>query len=48
MEMIFLDDDGHMTKMAALPIYGKKKLQESSLEPAGQFPRNLVCSIGKF
>ena len=38
---------GHMTKMAPTPIYDKKKLQKSSSpEPAGQFPRNLVCSIG--
>ena len=33
---------GHMTKMAATPIYGKK----SSPEPAGRFSRNLVCGIG--
>ena len=37
---------GHMTKMAATPIYGKKKLQKSSSpEPQNQFPQNLVCSI---
>ena len=33
-----------MTKMAATPIYGKT-LQNSSPEPVGQFPRNLVCGI---
>ena len=36
---------GHMTKMAATPIY-VKTLQKSSPEPAGRFSRNLVCSIG--
>ena len=35
---------GHMTKMAATPIYGKTT-QKSSPELAGRFPRNLVCSI---
>ena len=37
---------GHMTKMAAMSIYGKNFKKSSSLEPAGRFPRNLVCSIG--
>ena len=37
---------GHMTKMAATPIYGKIPLKSSTPEPAGQFSRNLVCSIG--
>ena len=36
---------GHMTKMAATPIYGKN-LQKSSPEPKGQRPCGLVCSIG--
>ena len=36
---------GHMTKMAATPIYGKNPSKSSS-EPAGRFSRNLVCSIG--
>ena len=31
---------GHMTKMAAMPIYGKKPSKSSFLEPAGRFPRN--------
>ena len=34
---------GHMTKMAAMPIYGQKS---SSPEPKGQWPCGLVCSIG--
>ena len=37
---------GHMTKMAATPIYDKTLQKSSSPEPAGRFPRNLVCSIG--
>ena len=37
---------GHMTKMAAMPIYGKNLKKSSSPEPVGRFPRNLVCSIG--
>ena len=36
---------GHMTKMAATPIYGKNP-SKSSPEPAGRFSGNLVCSIG--
>ena len=50
MEIIFfLYDAGHMTKMAAMSIYGKT-LEKSSLEPAGRFPRNLVhvCTIWGF
>ena len=34
---------GHMTKMAAMPVYGQKS---SSPEPKGQWPCGLVCSIG--
>ena len=37
---------GHMTKMAATPIYGKNPSKSSSPEPAGRFSRNLVCSNG--
>ena len=42
--LIYQHDTGHMTKMAAMPIYGKT-LQKSSAEPVYRFPRNLVCSI---
>ena len=35
---------GHMTKMTAMPIYGKN-LKISSLEPKGRWPWKLVCSI---
>ena len=37
---------GHMTKMAAMPIYGKNLQKSSSPEPPGRFSRNLVCNIG--
>ena len=36
---------GHVTKMAAKPIYGQNPSKSSSPEPAGRFSRNLVCSI---
>ena len=36
---------GHMTKMAAVPIYGKN-LKKSSLEPKGRWPWILVCING--
>ena len=45
-ERKFVYGPGHMTKMAAMPIYGKSLKKSSSPEPAGRFPRNLVCSIG--
>ena len=36
---------GHMTNMAAMPIYYGKTLLKSSPEPEGQYPWDLVCSI---
>ena len=36
---------GHMTKMAAMPIYGKNLKNSSSPEPIDRWPWNLVCSI---
>ena len=35
-------DAGHMTMMAATPIYGKNPSKYSSPELAGRFPGNLV------
>ena len=35
---------GHLTKMPAMPIYGKKPLK-SSPESKGHWPWSLVCSI---
>ena len=37
---------GHMTKVAAMPMYGKNLKKSSSLEPKGWWPWNLVCIIG--
>ena len=42
---VCINGPGHMTKMAAMPIYGKNLKKSSSPEQAGRFPRNLVCSI---
>ena len=42
---VCINGPGHMTKMAAMPIYGKNLKKSSSPEPAGRFPGNLVCSI---
>ena len=36
---------GHMTKMAAMPIFGKNLKKSSSLEPKGLWPWILVCII---
>ena len=37
---------GRMTRMAAMPIYGKNLKKSSSLEPKGRWFWKLVCSIG--
>ena len=37
---------GHMTKMAAMPIYCKNLKKSSSPEPKGRWPWYMVCSIG--
>ena len=42
---IYEYDIGHMTKMAAMPIYGKKNLQKSLPEPVDRFQQYLVFSI---
>ena len=36
---------GHMTKMAAMPIYGKNLIKSSCPEPLSRLPSNFVCSI---
>ena len=38
---------GHMTKMAAEPIYGKNLKISSSLEPADRFQRKCIAAIRK-
>ena len=42
---IYTIELGHMTKVAAMPIYGKNLKKSSSPEPIDQWPWNLVCSI---
>ena len=42
---IYTNELGHMTNMAAMPIYGKNLKKSSSLEPIDRWPWNLVCSI---
>ena len=41
---IYTNELGHMTNMAARPIYGKN-LEKSNPEPIDPWPWNLVCSI---
>ena len=36
---VCINGQGHMTKMAAMPIYGKNLKKSSSPEPAGRFPK---------
>ena len=43
---VYLNGRGHMTKMAAMPIYGKNVKNSSSLEPKGRWPWKFVGSIG--
>ena len=42
---IYTNKLGHMTNMAAMPVYGKNLKKSSSPEPIDQWPWNLVCSI---
>ena len=42
---IYTNDLGHMTNMAAMPIYSKNLIKSSSPEPIYPWPWNLVCSI---
>ena len=42
---IYTNELGHMTNMAAMPIYGKNLKKSSSPEPIDWWPWNLVCSI---
>ena len=43
---VYINGPGHMTKMAAMPIYSKNLYKSSSQEPAGRFLQNLVCLSG--
>ena len=42
---IYTNELGHMTNMAAMPIYGKNLKKSSSPEPIDRWLWNLVCSI---
>ena len=43
---IYTNELGHMTNIAAMPIYGKNLKKSSSYtEPIDRCPRNFVCSI---
>ena len=42
---IYINELGHMTNMAAMPIYGKNLKKSSSPEPIDWWPWNLVYSI---
>ena len=42
---VCISGPGHMSKMAATPIYGENLKKSSSPEPVGGFPRNMGCSI---
>ena len=42
---IYTNELGHMTNMAAMPIYGKTLKKSSSPEAIDRWPWNLVCSI---
>ena len=42
---VYIFCPGHMTKTAAMPIYGKNLKKSSSPEPLGRLPCNLVCNI---
>ena len=39
---MFINNPGHMTKMATSPIYGKKLQNSSSPEPLDRFEGNLA------
>ena len=40
----YTNEQGYMTNMATMPIYGKN-LKKSSPEPIDRWPWNLVCSL---
>ena len=42
---IYTNEQGHMTKVATMPIYGKNLKKSSPPETIDRWPWNLVCSI---
>ena len=46
MEMkIYINESGHMTNIATIPIYGKNLKKFFAQEPIDWWPWNMVCSI---
>ena len=43
---MYINNPGHMTKMATMPIYGKTLKKSSTPEQLDCFQRNLACSTG--
>ena len=43
---VYINGPGHMTKMAAMPIYGKNLKKSSSPEPAGRFSQTWYVASG--
>ena len=43
---VCINGPGHMTKMAAMPIYGKNLEKSSSPEPAADFHETLYVASG--
>ena len=43
---MFINNPDHMTKMAAMPLYGKNTLNSFSRERLDRSQRNIACSIG--
>ena len=43
---MYINNPGHVTKMAAMPKYAKNPSKSSSQEPMDGFYSNLACSIG--
>ena len=42
---VYINDPGPMTKIAAMPIYGKTLQKSSSQEPFDQFQQNTKCRV---
>ena len=43
---VYSNSPGHMTKMAAMPIYNKNLKKSSSPQPKGRWLWNFVCNVG--